>query len=219
MLEINPIYKKIWGSRNPIREKCKWGKQIKEPCKSARVTTGCTNEIHSFSPRWGCSSKIWTIFNWMMWQNEIEVRKDDFPERMSEDEIDWNITWKNSHINQWRFLLWRIIHTKNIIPRTSSHHQSLVWYKDRFDLNSLTMRSNTLARNVKELAPSPSTSSKTPLDGPSATFETELTLEIQGLNLIFCSKSKKRKANEFEQWLEEPALMRADCAAELSTWK
>ena len=75
---------------------------------------------------------------------------------------------------------------------TSSHHQMLVWCNELLALNSLRTRSKTSGGKEKHWAPKASTSSKDPLDGPSAMFEKELTLEIQERNSSLCSRSRKR---------------------------
>ena len=57
-------------------------------------------------------------------------------------------------------------------------------------------------------APRAATSSKESLEGPSAMFDAEFTLETHGTNCKRCSRSKYKCTKDLEVWFVDPALIK-----------
>ena len=69
------------------------------------------------------------------------------------------------------------------------------------------MKLNTSSGKVKHSAPRAATSSKESLEGPSAMFDAEFTLETHGTNCKRCSRSKYKYTKDLEVWFVDPALI------------
>ena len=190
MLEIVLIIN-LWGSRNS-RPKRNKKERLIFPINSHQDKSDTAHP--SFLTTMGKR-----VISWIQW-NIFEI---NLGYQFWGSDVWWElqnrscfrIEYENQHWDEeskYRFVIVNMSLHKNQIW-TPSHPRKFDCYEpSSFLRNSLMMKSKTSIGKTKHSAPRSRTSSSESLDGPSAMFDEEFTLDIQGTNWSLCSRSRKR---------------------------